>query len=206
MDIIIAGVGGQGTILAAKILAEAAMAEGLRVRTGETIGMSQRGGSVVSHVRIGESTSPYIPAQGADLLLALELCEGARQVRMLKPAAPAVVAQTVIMPVTASLGLATYDAEAMRQWIQAGRRAFFSDPAADARAVQAPKAANVALLGTAFALGFLPFAEATLLAALAANMPAAYKELNIQAWYAGAKNLGDGIARPASKTTIEGGH
>ena len=69
-DVLIAGVGGQGTILASRILAAAAILKGEFARTGETIGMSQRGGCVVSNVRLGgEAVSPYIPAAQSDLLL-----------------------------------------------------------------------------------------------------------------------------------------
>ena len=72
-DILIAGVGGQGTILASRLLANAAMVADRFVRTGETIGMAQRGGSVVSHVRIdSREVSPYIPFGSADLLISFE--------------------------------------------------------------------------------------------------------------------------------------
>ena len=68
-NILIAGVGGQGTVLASRLLAEAAIAEGVFVRTAETIGMSQRGGCVVSHVRIGtKNCSPVIPLGKADVI------------------------------------------------------------------------------------------------------------------------------------------
>ncbi len=72
-DILITGVGGQGTVLASRLIAACAMAEGQFVRTAETIGMAQRGGSVVSHVRIGAADrSPLIPLGGADLIIAFE--------------------------------------------------------------------------------------------------------------------------------------
>ena len=67
---LLCGVGGQGTVLASRIIASAAMEKGLFARTAETIGMAQRGGSVVSHVRVGESVpSPLIPLGKADLIL-----------------------------------------------------------------------------------------------------------------------------------------
>ena len=70
-DILICGVGGQGTVLASKIIAAAALEEGNAVHSAETIGMAQRGGSVTSHVRIGENAwSPMIPPGAADILLA----------------------------------------------------------------------------------------------------------------------------------------
>ena len=74
-DIMICGVGGQGTVLASRIIAASAMEEGYTAHSAETIGMAQRGGPVTSHVRIGESAfSPLIPIGGADLLQKGRLC------------------------------------------------------------------------------------------------------------------------------------
>ena len=74
-DILIAGVGGQGQILASRLIGAAAILEGYTVRTGETIGMSQRGGSVVSHVRIGEKATATIPLGQADLMIGLSFAK-----------------------------------------------------------------------------------------------------------------------------------
>ena len=71
-DILVCGVGGQGTVLASKLIASAYMAKGETVHSAETIGMAQRGGSVTSHVRIGEAYSPLIAQGGADIILAFE--------------------------------------------------------------------------------------------------------------------------------------
>ena len=82
IDILLAGVGGQGTVLAAKVLAQAAQSRGWQVRTAETIGMAQRGGNVTSHVRMGsggeEVFSPLITPGTADMVIALEPGEAAR--------------------------------------------------------------------------------------------------------------------------------
>ena len=80
-NVVLTGIGGQGTVLAAKILAQAAQARGWHVRTAETIGMAQRGGSVTSHVRMGNEgehvASPLVAAAAADMLIAFEPGEGA---------------------------------------------------------------------------------------------------------------------------------
>ena len=82
---LLCGVGGQGVVLASKLIAFAAMRQGKSVRTAETIGMAQRGGSVVSHVRIGEEIySPQIPLKSADLILAFEPAEAVRSLPYLK--------------------------------------------------------------------------------------------------------------------------
>lgn len=82
---LICGVGGQGTVLASKLIAQAAMNNGLTVKTAETIGMAQRGGSVVSHVRIGNNIhSPLIPFGKADVILGFEPAEAVRNLGYLK--------------------------------------------------------------------------------------------------------------------------
>ena len=76
-SILICGIGGQGTVLASKLICQAALSLNMDVRSAETIGMAQRGGSVVSHVRIGSGLhSPLIPLSAADILIAFEPCEG----------------------------------------------------------------------------------------------------------------------------------
>ena len=85
-DILLCGVGGQGTVLASKLIAAAAMREGHTVHSAETIGMAQRGGSVTSHIRIGEDIgSPLIPFGAADMILAFEPAEAVRNLHYLKP-------------------------------------------------------------------------------------------------------------------------
>jgi len=85
-SVLIAGIGGQGSIFAARVLGETALRRGLNVRGSETIGMAQRGGSVVSHVRMSESgiASPMIPPGRADVLIALEPAEGERNRHFLR--------------------------------------------------------------------------------------------------------------------------
>lgn len=115
INILLAGVGGQGTVLAAKVLASAASARGWQVRTAETIGMAQRGGSVVSHVRMapaGEEVFSSLVMPGtADIIIALEPGEAARALPYLAPGAVLVTATTAIQPVTAALASTPYRAE-----------------------------------------------------------------------------------------------
>ncbi len=112
---VLTGIGGQGTVLAAKILAQAAQARGWDVRTAETIGMAQRGGSVVSHVRMGdcgeEVASPLVSRAQADVLIAFEPGEGLRMRDILKPDGTMVTASRVVQPVTASLSRDPYRAQ-----------------------------------------------------------------------------------------------
>lgn len=114
INILLAGVGGQGTVLAAKVLASAAQARGWQVRTAETIGMAQRGGNVTSHVRMGSNGeavfSPLITPGTADMVIALEPGEAARALPYLAPGGVLVTATTAIQPVTAALSSMPYRA------------------------------------------------------------------------------------------------
>lgn len=114
INVLLAGVGGQGTVLAAKVLAQAALARGWQVRTAETIGMAQRGGNVTSHVRMGsdgeEVFSSLITPGTADMVIALEPGEAARALPYLAPGGVLVTATTAIQPVTAALDSQPYRA------------------------------------------------------------------------------------------------
>lgn len=114
INVLLAGVGGQGTVLAAKVLAQAALARGWQVRTAETIGMAQRGGNVTSHVRMGsegeEVLSSLITPGTADMVIALEPGEAARALPYLAPGGVLVTATTAIQPVTAALASQPYRA------------------------------------------------------------------------------------------------
>lgn len=112
INILLAGVGGQGTVLAAKVLAQAAQDKGWKVRTAETIGMAQRGGSVVSHVRMGNEGEAVhallLAQQSADVVIAFEPAEAARVLPFLKLGGLVVTASTAVQPVTASLSKNPY--------------------------------------------------------------------------------------------------
>lgn len=116
-DILLCGVGGQGTVLAAKILAAAAMNAGEKVRSCETIGMAQRGGSVTSHVRIGDSSSPLIPRAKADILMAFEPAEAVRNLDYLKREGIVIVNRAPVKPVTESLQQTGYDGTEMIEYL-----------------------------------------------------------------------------------------
>ena len=108
-NVLLTGVGGQGTVLAAKVLAQAAQAKGWQVRTAETIGMAQRGGSVVSHVRMGDNgeevIAPLVAKGTADMIIAFEPAEAARVLPYLAPDGVMVSATTSIQPITASMSV-----------------------------------------------------------------------------------------------------
>jgi len=109
INVLIAGVGGQGVVLAGEILALAFLWAGYDVKKTETHGMAQRGGSVVSHVRAGEEVhSPLIPLGRADALLALEKLEALRWSPYLKPGGTIIINDYELKPLAAATGLAPY--------------------------------------------------------------------------------------------------
>ncbi len=122
INVILAGVGGQGTVLAAKMLATAAAVRGWQVRTAETIGMAQRGGSVVSHVRIADKGedihAPLITRGTAHVIIAFEPGEGARVLPYLARGGTLVSATSPIEPVSLSLQSGNYSAAEIMEHIQ----------------------------------------------------------------------------------------
>ncbi len=104
VNIVLCGIGGQGTVLASKLIAAAAMKKNIPVMSAETIGMAQRGGSVFSHLRMGEEVaSPMIAKGEADLIIGFEPGETVRMLPYLKKDGQVITAGHAIMPVTASL-------------------------------------------------------------------------------------------------------
>lgn len=186
MDILISGVGGQGTILSSKILAQSAMLNGSDcARTGETIGMSQRGGCVSSHVRTVGTYSPYIPMGSADLLLSFELCEGARNMVQLKKGAPAIINTAQVNPIIVALGHAKYDTDSMKKYISENSRAFFVDANKLAIECGSVKAVNVVLIGVAFGLGLLDVSKESILKAIEMLVKPKFLQMNIDAFEKG---------------------
>lgn len=154
----LAGVGGQGTVLASKIIAQVAMKEGLSAHTAETIGMAQRGGCVVSHVRIGEDAfSPLIPKGTADVVIGFEPAEAVRCLPNLKEDGAMVVSTKAVQPVTASLSGSPYDVEGMLAFLRERvKRLILVDGEEVCRQCGSAKVLNVALLGAAAGAGVLP--------------------------------------------------
>ena len=152
-NVVLTGIGGQGTVLAAKILAQAAQARGWHVRTAETIGMAQRGGSVTSHVRMGNEehvASPLVGAAAADMLIAFEPGEAARMLGLLSAHGVLVTASNVKQPVTASLSKTVYAAAPVLEALEKrdGATVVVDEPAL-LELVGNSKALNIVLLTVA---------------------------------------------------------
>ena len=183
-SIVLCGVGGQGTILASKLLAAAAMSKGLPVKTAETIGMAQRGGSVFSHVRIGDGVAtPLIGRGRADLIIAFEPAEAVRQLPYLREGGTVVVSTRPIIPVSATIGGPAYDLAAVMAYLreQVGEKLVVVDADAAAEALGSAKCLNVVLLGAAVRTGVLALTADDIRSAIAARLPERFHELNFRA-------------------------
>ncbi|WP_229392426.1 indolepyruvate oxidoreductase subunit beta [Methanosarcina sp. DH2] len=179
-DILIAGVGGQGVVLASRMLALAAMKTGYRVSTAETIGMSQREGSVSSHIRIGdEIQGSLIPAGQADLLIGLEPAEAVRNLPFLKRDGKIIVNSHAVPPASKPPGSPEYDPEALLSFLEAHIPGMLClDFTQLAEEAGTHRAANVAMLGAAAGTGMLPFSREDILAVLETEIPEKHRAVN----------------------------
>ncbi|MEY8461145.1 2-oxoacid:acceptor oxidoreductase family protein [Eggerthellaceae bacterium 24-137] len=192
INVLLAGVGGQGTVLAAKVLASAAAARGWQVRTAETIGMAQRGGNVTSHVRMGsngeEVFSSLITPGTADMVIALEPGEAARALPYLAPGGVLVTATTAIQPVTAALASVPYRAgdvvTGLADALQGG--SFLFVPVNDEELVRelgsgSRKSLNMMLLAVAVAQGRVPLTLDEVKSAVEACVKPQFVAMNLAA-------------------------
>ncbi len=165
-DIILCGVGGQGTILASKLIAAAAMKK-----------------NVFSHLRLGKCEgSPLIGKKRADLIIAFEPAEAVRQMPFLKEGGSVVVSSHPILPVSAMIGDAAYDVEGIMDYLRHKvDRLTVVDSEAAARELGSMKVLNVVLLGAAVRSGALGLSEQDILAAIHERVPARFHELNEKA-------------------------
>lgn len=182
-NIILCGVGGQGTILASKLIASAAMTREIPVKTAETIGMAQRGGSVFSHVRLGEGVASPLMARGtADLVIAFEPAEAVRQLPFLKSDGCVVVSDRPVVPVSAMTGGPAYEYEAIMGYLRERVTNLVVVDADQAAAdLGSAKCLNVVLLGAAARAGELGLTEADLLEAIHDRLPEKLWALNERA-------------------------
>ncbi|HAG69768.1 MAG TPA: pyruvate ferredoxin oxidoreductase [Lachnospiraceae bacterium] len=185
-DIMICGVGGQGTVLSSRIIAAAAMDEGSPVHSAETIGMAQRGGSVTSHVRIGETAySPLIPSGSAELLLAFEPAEAVRNLRYLNKNGTVIANTVPVQPVSGALSGKGYDVSVMTEYLKGKCDCVFVDSDELCRPYGSSRYFNIIILGIASGLDRLGIKKDTLLEEIEKKVPAKHIRTNIEAFLAG---------------------
>lgn len=155
-NILVVGIGGQGIMTAAEMLARTALSRGYDVKKTEVAGMAQRGGVVSSHVRFGAKVySPQIDPGEADLLIGFEAAEALRWLPWLRPTGVAMVNTLRIAPPVVSVGLYDYPTDPIAELVAAGIQVHAFDAGAIADELGNPKLVNTIMLGAIS--DYLPF-------------------------------------------------
>lgn len=185
-DIMICGVGGQGTVLASKIIAAAAMEEGNVVHSAETIGMAQRGGPVTSHVRIGEASySPLIPLENSDVIIAFEPAEAVRNLAYLRKDGIVIVNTVPTKPITESLNDTGYDGTEMLDYLERKCQVIKVNGDELCNEFGSAKFLNIVLLGVAAGTGKLGMKKESFLSEIEKRVPPKFIEVNKKAFEKG---------------------
>ncbi len=183
-NIIIAGVGGQGSLLASKLLGRVFLSKGFDVKVSEVHGMSQRGGSVITYVRCGEKVySPVIDNGEADFIVSFEPLEAARWLPCLRPGAAIITNTRQIDPMPVITGDAEYPADVPGRLAGKGVRVDALDCLELAVKAGSPKAVNIVLMGRLSR--YFDYPESTWLQAIEAAVPAKLLEVNKKAFALG---------------------
>jgi len=183
-NIMIVGVGGQGSLLASKLLGRLLLEQGADVKVSEVHGMSQRGGSVVTYVRSGERVaSPVIDRGEADFIVSFELLEAARWMSFLRPGGQIVTSTQQIDPMPVITGAAAYPEDLVEKMRAAGAEVDALDCLSLAEQAGSSKAVNIVLMGRLSHYFELP--ETAWMQALEAVVPPKFLELNKRAFELG---------------------
>ncbi|MCR4429224.1 MAG: indolepyruvate oxidoreductase subunit beta [Caldiserica bacterium] len=192
LNLIVAGVGGQGSVLASHIIAESAISQGLKARVGETFGAAMRGGAVASHVRIGDVSAPLVQKGKADAILALEPLEGLRVgVDYLSPTGIVILNTRPIPPVDVSVGIFSYpDIEEIISILSAiGKRVYHFDATELAIAAGNYRTLNSVILGAFSTSEAFPFQPEVLLESISSRVPPSSKDANEKAFNLGREKM-----------------
>ena len=184
VNVLMVGVGGQGTILASELLAHVLLDAGYDVKKSEVHGMAQRGGRVVSHVRFGSKVhSPLIVPGEAEFLVGFEMAEALRSLEWLSPGAKVVAENCAILPYTARVGNASYPFDALEQISEVGFDVTVVEGEELAAKAGEKKAANVVLMGAL--ARFLPVNREIWEGTISRNMPEKLRDVNLRAFELG---------------------
>ena len=182
-NIMIVGVGGQGTLLTSRILGGITVENGYDVKLSEVHGMAQRGGSVFSHLRMGKNLySPLIKTGTADLIIGFEPGETVRMLPYLKEHGQVVVSTHAIKPVTATLSGSSYDAPPMIDYLKKHvENLTLIDADTICREIGSQKVLNMVLLGAAIRTGVLDFSLEEIEEVMKKTLPEKFHEMNLKA-------------------------
>ena len=186
-NIMIVGVGGQGSLLASKLLGRLLLTRGYDIKVSEVHGMRQRGGSVVPYVRFGDKVySPIIDKGEADFIVSFELLEAARYTEFLRPEGRIITNTQQINPMPVITGAATYPEALVKKMQAAGIAIDAIDALTLAEEAGSAKAVNLVLLGCLSK--YFDFTEAEWMEAIEKSVPPKFLELNKKAFALGEKN------------------
>lgn len=199
INVLMVGVGGQGVILASDVLAEAAMLSGLDVKKSDSIGMAQRGGSVVSNIRFGDKVfSPLIGVGEVDYLIGFEELEAARWANYLRPNGVAIIGDVILMPLTVSKSSPYPEWERTKNILgEYTRKVYLVQAAEIGQAAGNTRALNVVLLG--FLSKFLNIKNETWREKLTEKLPPRFVKSSLEAFELGAENAAKMIADKEAK-------
>ncbi len=191
-NIIVAGVGGQGSILASHIIASALIEEygtAINVRVGETFGAAQRGGAVASHIRAGENVhGPLVRRASADLVVALEPLEALRiGIPYIGESGTVITTSNAVVPIDVKSGAVAYPTmeETVSQLSQLCERVVTLDGIALAQEVGNPKVLSTIMIGAAWASGKIPVSRDTMIGAIKKRVPPKTVDVNVAAFELG---------------------
>ena len=183
-NVMIVGVGGQGSLLASKLLGRLLLSKGYDIKVSEVHGMSQRGGSVVTYVRFGDKVySPVIDKGEADYIVSFELLEAARWTEFLKPGGKIITNTQQVNPMPVIIGAAEYPENLLDKMKAAGLDVDALDALSLAEEAGSSKAVNLVLMGRLSK--YFDFTEEEWLAAIEASVPAKFLEMNKTAFRLG---------------------
>ncbi|MBQ9468990.1 MAG: indolepyruvate oxidoreductase subunit beta [Clostridia bacterium] len=184
VNIMIVGVGGQGSLLASKLLGNVLVGQGYDVKVSEVHGMSQRGGSVVTYVRYGDKVySPLVAEGEADYIVSFETLEAARHAPMLRKGGRIIVADRQIDPMPVITGAAVYPRKILDELKDKGVFVDSFDALSLALDAGSVKAVNIVLMGRLS--NYFPFGEQVWLDALKNTVAPKFLEMNIKAFRSG---------------------
>ena len=187
-SILFTGVGGQGVLTVANILAKAALEEGFHVLTSEVHGMAQRGGSVICYVRIGNVHSPLIPDGGADAIISMEPVEALRHIEKIKENGIILTDITPVIPQTVSIGKAVYPPlEKVFEEIEKRCKLVKIDALQIAKKAGNAITRNIVMLGAFAGMDIFPISKEKILQMVRKSVPEKYIELNEKAFMMGSE-------------------
>ena len=188
LNILIAGVGGQGNLLASEIISWASVKEGFKIHVADIFGAAQRGGAVTSHIRLGKEVyNPVMPRASAHILLGFEPAECLRAANFLRPDCTAVVNTRTIIPSTVSLGQASYPSldeitAILRKLV---RKTVMLDAASLALKAGDALMVNIVMVGALAGTGATPIQKKTYVEAIENLVPRGTEEINVKAFNLG---------------------